>query len=265
MKKDWLEREVTMEIIVGVFILMVFLGMGYFTIMLTREWVFSKNPTVEARFVNVMGLREGDGVVVRGMTVGKVKKLSLKEDGVHVVALMDPGTKLRFKTDYKLSITPTSVLGGRYLEIVEGSDHAPELPEGTPLVGQKPYDLIGDAAALVNEVRQGFVEGKIVANLTEAADQIKIITARIGAGKGTLGKLMSEDDTLYKDVAASAASIKSITGTIEKGEGSIGRLVKDENLYKEVEGVVKDARAAIDDFRETTPVTTFASIFFAVF
>lgn len=265
MKKDWLARELTIEIIVGVFILMIFLGLAYFTIILSRERIFIKKPTVEIVFGNVMGLRDGDNVVVRGMTVGKVRELSLKEGGVHVLAAMDSGAKLQFRTDYKISIVPISILGGRYLEINEGSETAPLLPEGALLRGQQPYDLIADAAALVNSVKKGFVEGKIVENLTDAAEQAKTITTRLSTGKGTMGKLLSEDDTLYNDVAASAASLKNITASIEKGEGIAGRLVKDDKLSREVEGVVKDARAAIDDFRESTPVVTFSSIFFGAF
>ena len=44
MKKDWIARELTIEIIVGAFIIMVLLGMGYFTIMLSKEsWFGNKH------------------------------------------------------------------------------------------------------------------------------------------------------------------------------------------------------------------------------
>ena len=36
MRKDFIAREMTMEIAVGVFMVMVFLGLGYFTIILSR-------------------------------------------------------------------------------------------------------------------------------------------------------------------------------------------------------------------------------------
>jgi len=59
--------------------------------------------------------------------------------------------------------------------------------------------------------------------------------------------------------------LKQITGQIEKGEGMIGRMVQDDGLYQQVNGLVTEVRAALDDFRETTPVVTFASIFFGAF
>jgi hypothetical protein len=42
-------------------------------------------------------------------------------------------------------------------------------------------------------------------------------------------------------------------------------LSKDSPLGHDLEGLVKDARATIDDMRETSPITTFTSIFFGVF
>ena len=70
-------------------------------------------------------------------------------------------------------------------------------------------------------------------------------------------RLLSEDDQVYKDLAATSKSLRNVAEKIEKGEGAIGRLVADEALYDDVKGVVGEARAAIDDFRETSPIVTF--------
>jgi len=43
------------------------------------------------------------------------------------------------------------------------------------------------------------------------------------------------------------------------------KMVKDEKLYNDIQSIVKEARATIDDFRETAPITTFSSIFFGAF
>ena len=52
---------------------------------------------------------------------------------------------------------------------------------------------------------------------------------------------------------------------MEKGEGFIGRLMQDDKMYEDVQGMINEARATIDDFRETTPILTFTSIFFGAF
>ena len=301
MKKDWIARELTMEIVVGVFIVMIFLGLGYFTIMLSKETWLGNKHKLEVVFQDVMGLREGDNVVVRGMPVGKIKGMHLEEDGVHVLTVFNSGIKPAMKTDYRITIVATSILGGRYLMIDEGSDAAAKIEDKSHLYdGQLPYDLIADAAELMHAVRAGVVEGGIVENFQTSSDAICEIVDRLRRGKGTLGRMLAEDDQLYDDMTAAVASLKRIServekgegtvgklfasddqlyrdfagtvaslnrisSSIEKGEGSIGKLVSDDALYLEVKGAVEDVRAAIDDMRETTPVATFTSIFFGAF
>lgn len=94
---------------------------------------------------------------------------------------------------------------------------------------------------------------------------LRAVSDNIAQGKGTLGKLLSEDDQLYEDLQVSMASIRSITESISKGEGTLGRLTRDAELYDEATALVEDMRAAIDDLRETSPVTTFSSVFFGAF
>jgi len=298
MKKEWVARELTMEVIVGAFMVLIFLGLCYFTIILSKERLFGPKSEMEVVFNNIMGLSKGDRVVIRGMTVGKVTSLELGKDGVHVSASLEEPVTL--KKDYSISVVTASVLGGRYLEISEGSKDAPVIPDGTVLRGKEPFDLVSDAAEMINSIKKGLGEGKIIENLQQTLSELREIIARVNSGKGTLGKLLSEDDKLYrdlsdtvasmktitgrlekgegtlgklmssddklyKDLAESIASLKNISGGIERGEGVLGKLVKDEKLYKDLQSIVSEARATLDDFRETAPITTFSSVFFGAF
>jgi phospholipid/cholesterol/gamma-HCH transport system substrate-binding protein len=284
--------------IVGAFMVMIFLGLGYFTIILSRETWFSRKQHMDVMFKNVMGLREGNNVVVRGMPIGKIDSLSLEKDWVRISLVLDHALKM--KKDYEIRIVATSILGGRYLEIKEGSESLPTLPMSSHFVGREPYDLMADAAAVINKARTELVEGGAIDNLKRVSEQISAIVERVEAGEGSLGKLlskdaalyddlagtveairevaerlqrgegtlghlMSEDDKLYNDLADVVASLKEITAKIEKGEGSLGKLISEDGVYAEVEGMMKEARAALDDLRETSPVVTFTSVFFGAF
>ena len=66
-------------------------------------------------------------------------------------------------------------------------------------------------------------------------------------------------------LAATLAAFRGMSESIAKGEGTIGKLVTDEELYQEFQALVREGRAAVDDIRETSPVTTFTSIFFGAF
>lgn len=235
-------RELSMEVLVGTFMFVALLSLCVFTIVLSRENVFQKAYPFEVVFADVMGLRDGDNVVMRGMTVGKVKAMILQDDGVRVVAALQRPIQLR--KDYAIDIVFSSVLGGRYMQISEGKPGSEPLASGMIVKGQTPKDVM----ALVSEV---------------AAD-LKDITRKINSGQGTIGKLVNED-ALYNDARASLANLSEITDKINHGEGTLGLLVNDKTLYLEVKQMINDISATVDEIRETSPIVTFSSIFFGAF
>lgn len=229
--------EISTEVIVGAFMVMVLLGLGYFTIILSREAWFAKRYHENVSFHNVMGLREGDGVVVRGMPIGKVSGLSLTNSEVRVALTLDQPVRMR--KGYRVRIVSTSILGGRYLEIDEGPKDAPALPQGITYHGEDAYDLMADAAEIVHSVRQSLTAGGVMTNIEQAVADLRMITGRVAAGKGTIGRLLSEDDTLYRDLSETVASLKTLSGRLEKGQGSLGRLLaEDDTLYRDLSATV---------------------------
>jgi phospholipid/cholesterol/gamma-HCH transport system substrate-binding protein len=296
MKRSRLQ-ETSMEVTVGAFMFMILLALGFFTIVLSRQNIFRPSYRMDVVFENVKGLREGDNVFVRGVSVGKIRTLQIKPDGVHISVNLEQPVELH--EDYAIEILPSSVLGGRYLNIYEGSHGTPEIPKGAVVKGLTPIDLIDEATKTTQLIKQALVEGGIIENLKTTMAQLNEVTAklsrgegtigklltddkvyddlrditanlqdiseRIAKGKGTIGKLLSEDDQLYNHLAEAAASIKTIAISIEKGDGTLGKLVKDDKLYNELLMTMHEARAAIDDFREAAPITTFSSIFFGAF
>ncbi len=296
MKKSRMQ-ETSMEVTVGAFMFMVLLALGFFTIVLSRENIFTRSYALEVVFDSVQGLREGDNVFLRGVDVGKIQTLQIAADGVHVrVSLSRPVTLYQ---DYRIEILPSSVLGGRYLNIYEGSPSQPALPAGAAAKGTPPVDLIDEATKTVQSVRKALEDGGIIDNLkttmaqlkdittrlsdgqgtigklltedkvyndlTEISSNLKDISRRLNEGEGTLGKLLSKDDHLYEDISSAATSLKEITASINQGEGTLGKLTKDDELYQEAKLLLQEIRATVDDFREVTPITTFVSVFFGAF
>lgn len=100
-------------------------------------------------------------------------------------------------------------------------------------------------------------------DLSAAIANLRSISERLEKGEGTLGKLLSSDDSLYTDLHDTVANLKTITGRLEGGEGALGQLMRDDGeLTLEITGFLKDGRDLLDDMRETSPISTFSSIFF---
>lgn len=109
-------------------------------------------------------------------------------------------------------------------------------------------------------------------NLTNTLEQISLastdarkIMSRLEKGEGTIGKLMSKDDQIYNDLKEAIASLKDVSKALSEEEGTVGALINSKTLYIKIESLVDEARATIDDFRETSPITTFSSVFFGAF
>lgn len=325
-------REATMEMTVGAFLFLALVVLAVFTIVLSQKNIFRTYYPLEVRFAEVIGVQEGDDVLLRGVKIGRISGIEVVPDGVLVqLSLTRP---LALREDYRVEIRTTSMLGGKSLNVYEGSPDAPARAEGAPLVGTTPGDLIDSATRVVQDVRSSLEKEKIlenlgatlenlrqvteslsrgegtigkllvdetvyndlqvtVANLKAATEplakgegtlgrlladdgavyediraitgNLKETTERLNSGEGMIGKLLSKDETLYNDLQASVASIRTITAKLESGEGTLGRLVMDPGLYDNVNLLVNEFRATLDDFRESSPVTTFTTVLFGAF
>jgi len=324
------KKQVAIEVVVGVFSFAAIAVLLALTTMLSEEMLFKKYTHIEIVFDSVSGLRVGDEVNARGVTVGKVKEIRLASGGVHVKARLDVPIVLR--EDYRIEVLSGSILGGRFLDLQEGSSEAPKISLSELLKGSPSAELMDTATRTVEDIQLALEDG-ILDDLKASMAQIRKITTSLGEGEGTLsrllqddelygeiqriavnirvisdsiakgegtigklvqdddvysqlqevvanlqsitdglakgegtmGRLLSEDDQMYQDLAATIASIRGISEATARGEGTVGRLLSDETLYLEIEALLREGRAAIDDMRETSPITTFTSIFFGAF
>ena len=148
MNRDCVSREITREMIVGAFVLMILLGLGYFTIVLSRGPLFGAKNEMIVCFDDVRGLREGDNVVVRGVTVGRVGRTLLGRDGVEVVLRLSQPVEIR--KNHRIRVVPSSVLGGTYVRIDVGDG---DVVVRKKYSGETPKDLMEAAAGVVEELR----------------------------------------------------------------------------------------------------------------
>ncbi|HKL22815.1 MAG TPA: MlaD family protein [Tichowtungia sp.] len=305
------KNDLSIEVLVGLFMFIVLIALGVFTIVLSRQNFLQEKYPIEVIFSEVGGLREGDNVFLRGTQVGVIKATYLENN--HVVVKSDLEVPVEFREGYKVEVVSSSMLGGKILKIFEGPLQAPKLPPDAVIRGADPVDILEQLGGAVSEFKnmtQKISDGEgtlgrlladdemyeslkaLVGSLNEATlklsngegtlgklikdpsvyNDIQNITSnlsdvsdRLANGQGTLGKLLSEDDAFYADVAASAENIRSITDKIQSGDGTLGKLVSDDQVYAETQKLIEDLRAALDDMRETSPVTSFGSIVFGAF
>lgn len=300
MKRKLLGRDLAIEALVGGFVVLVAAGLVYFTFAITGREFRQESYRIQVAFDEVMGLRENDMVMARGMPVGKVDSLRFASDRVLVELLLRE--KLNMRQNYTISIQMGSVFGGRHVRIEEGTRNFDSLSLHQCLIGEQPRDPMADMTEILDVARQELTgdEG-VLARLRDSADHVHLIVQRVERGEGLMGRMLAEDDTLYEDIQAGVRSLNTLLARVERGEGLVGKLMdedetlykhvhesvvalnkittrleegkgllgrllaEDDTLYLELEATLHEARGALDDLRETTPIVTFTSVLFGAF
>ena len=86
-------------------------------------------------------------------------------------------------------------------------------------------------------------------NTKKLMDNGNAMLADVRAGKGTLGKLIT-DDTLYTNLKDSSANFREATAKMNTNEGTIGKFFGDPAFYDNFTGLAGDMRLMVSDFRQ---------------
>lgn len=89
-------------------------------------------------------------------------------------------------------------------------------------------------------------------------ESAEIIMDRMN-GDSTLGMLLS-DSALYDDLAQTAENLRTITDEMASGRGTLGRLMTDEELYLTMRETLVSANKAMQGIDEQTPITVFGTV-----
>jgi phospholipid/cholesterol/gamma-HCH transport system substrate-binding protein len=200
----------------------------------------SPGVTYTTTFQSANGLRIGDPVRLSGIDVGAVTGLRVAQNAIEVSMRINRDTVI--KTDSVATIKFTSLLGANFIDLTFGSPSAKPLPGGGRIASREGTDLntlvaeAQDLASSLNKNQQRFfnslnqVVGDEKGGLKETMTNLNGLLADVRSGKGTLGKLAT-DDTLYTDMQGSFEQFNAISKKISRGEGTLGKLVTDDTLY----------------------------------
>jgi len=206
----------TVAVKVGAVFLIGMLILSVLTFLAGDIRFFKGGYHIKVYFNSVSGLEQGNEVRLSGVKVGEVRGLKFKDNKVEVVLWLEPQAKIN--SDAKIGVSATTLIGGRHIDIMPGAPEYPLLSEGSIVEGTDPVDIneilteskkisqgVSGVVSFINENQQ---------SVGETLDSIKRIVENIEKGKGTVGKLLGEDE-LYQ---TASQSLKSIKETARKAE-----------------------------------------------
>ena len=225
----------------------VFIGLLIFIIFIlllgTNNYLFSKTYNIYLFTDNSAGLIKGAPVTLGGYKVGDVEDIEfIPSNDRNVIRI-----KLRILSKYQNQITKSSVaqinsigiLGDKLVNISVGNPGEPILSDGSSI-------LIEPSVSLENIAKK--IEPGID-NLNKILKKISSITDSISAGKGSLGKLIKEDQTATQ-INLVLEKANSVINDIKNGNGTFGKLIYDRQLYDELLNVSQNINELIEGINQ---------------
>jgi phospholipid/cholesterol/gamma-HCH transport system substrate-binding protein len=228
---------------VGVFVIggLLLFTVGLFMIG-DRQMAFAKKFTIYTEFKKITGLQPGGIVRVSGAKAGTIKK---------IVPPDTPGAKFRIeieiseelhpllRMDSLASIETEGLVGGSYLGVGSGSNASPSAAAGATIPSKEPFDIadlmqqMGDTIQKVN-VTIDEMKSDLERAVASAADTVDVANQLLTSVSGDMKAMASNGARLSADAA-------QISETVRKGQGTLGKLVNDDELYRKVTDVARQA------------------------
>jgi phospholipid/cholesterol/gamma-HCH transport system substrate-binding protein len=248
-----------------------------------------KGVYAQVVFTNVAGLKEGDPVLVSGVKVGRVSKVSLKRVGSVTVTLELSGEE-RPRADASATISSLDFFGAKFVDYIPGSKDE-FLPTTSVIVGTKSQELtdiasgvatranelLGHATGLVSDqlaedihntlvaTQRGMValtevtKGPLVTQSTNSLAAVERVMARLDTLLGSANvkgaglrfdTLSANLQHLTGELSQSTRALNDLLGKVNRGEGTLGKLASDTLLYGNLNRTLAALTKLLDDLRE---------------
>lgn len=235
---------------------------------------FSADRTVYSFMDAAPGIAKGAPVRLNGLLVGNVRGVGFSGDSkpgrfIRVeMTIYEQYAKL-IPDDSRVSVGAENLLGSRLIDIVKGTSGRIVAEHG-----ELPADVTSEIEDVIRQGKTTLAAAEIILRrIEQIVAQIELGKGSIGrllkddeiynrfnsilaetekaakainSGKGTMGRLLYDDD-LYGDLRRTLARVDSIAEGIQSGQGTAGKLLKDPALYDEARKSIAELRKTIEE------------------
>ena len=240
------------QIRVGIFVLLAIVVLIFLVLNASGDInPFSRKLHLRARFVDANGLRDGSEVRLAGVRVGKVERILLLEPSPvpgapRVEAQMTVDSTIdgrpaneRIRSDSQAQQGSPSLLGNEMLINITPGTAVGQPVQDNALLTSSSSNTVNDFATSGTDLAQ---------RLSKLSDEINGIVKEVKEGKGTVGRLFS-DEALYNNLNATIRETEDVMTEIRSGRGSAGRFINDPALYNNANEITLSLKAIADDLR----------------
>lgn len=252
---------------------LVIIGMLVFLLTGSKK-LWAKNDTLYTYMDDAVGLMVSSSVRLNGILVGEVKSVSLSGEStpnrvIKITMEVQRDYLPQIPVDSIAAISAENVLGTKFINIKKGQS-AQTVQASAEIrsldtrefdeVVQQSYTLLSSMQGILKRVDAivGLVEagkgsiGKLLVDeelynrLVAIVSEAQKIASALAKPTGTIGKLMYTDE-FYTDLRGSMARVDSLLAGLQTGQGTAGKLLQDDALYAELRQTVGEVRRLAAD------------------
>jgi phospholipid/cholesterol/gamma-HCH transport system substrate-binding protein len=147
-------KKYAMETIVGIFVVLGLLCIGYMTVKLGKvDFLGDNSYSLIAKFTSVSGLRVGNPVNILGIEVGRVQGITMDQANQKAVVEMRIKKGIKVYDDAIASIKTEGLIGDKYLSVDPGG--------GGALLGNNGVITDTQAAINIEEIISKYAFGEV--------------------------------------------------------------------------------------------------------
>ena len=172
-----------------------------------QKKLFADTFLVKVQFKNIAGTKEGNFVRFAGINIGTVETIQIINDSTVQLELnIEKNVQPYIKSDAVASIGSDGLMGDKLILISAGNSGSAPVKNGSVLQGNNPLN--------VDKVLNNLA--KVTDNAIAITDGLAIIVAKVNSGKGSIGRLLSDDklaDNMEKTIQTAKVTASNISKT----------------------------------------------------
>ncbi len=243
-----------------------------------------------AKFTWGAGLKQGQPVLLSGVNVGYVDKVTIRQDGLLIV-------EFRIRKEYHVplgttaTIQPNGFFGDQLIALTALKPNPKSYQKGDTILSGHPTPQLGDVLARVDTIAAhiSVLTSALQKELVDAGGLADIHKTIVAANKLVveLGRVADEQsaelsktqaalrrvataidsaqiDSTVKSLSGAAASVKTLAADLREtttklnstlaklndGNGSMGKLMNDPGVYNDVRGLLQRIDSLTADFKK---------------
>jgi len=194
-------------VIVGLFVILgILFFIGGILMVGNLHETFKRKMEVVSLFDDVGGLQKGNNVWFSGVKIGTVSSLRFYGTSqVEVSMNIEIKAQQYIRKDAKVKLSSDGLIGNKILVIYGGTTGSPEVQEGDTLGVEKTFT----SDDMINTLQENNK------NFLAITSDFKVISKKLAAGEGTIGKLLT-DDAVYAHINAATASLQTASAKAQE-------------------------------------------------